>query len=153
MFHIVLYQPEIPPNTGNIIRLCANTQAQLHLIEPLGFSISDKQMRRAGLDYHHLARIQTYSDFDSFINTANPKRCFALTTKAKTYYTKHKYQAGDYFIFGPETRGLPQDVLDQFPQDNTLLIPQASDSRSLNLANCVSIVLYEALRQLDFCFD
>ncbi len=105
MFHIVLYQPEIPPNTGNIIRLCAN-----------------------------------------------PKRCFALTTKANTYYTKHKYQAGDYFIFGPETRGLHQEVLDHFPGDNKLLIPQASSSRSLNLANCVSIVIYEALRQLDFCF-
>tara|TARA_R110002110_G_scaffold65206_4_gene179991 strand:+ start:74570 stop:75031 length:462 start_codon:yes stop_codon:yes gene_type:complete len=153
MFHIVLYQPEIPPNTGNIIRLCANTQAQLHLIEPLGFSLSDKQMRRAGLDYHHLARIQTYPNFEAFMNTAKPKRCFALTTKATSFYTNHQYQSGDYFVFGPETRGLPQDVLDQFPSDNKLLIPQASSSRSLNLANCVSIVVYEALRQLDFCFQ
>lgn len=153
MFHIVLFQPEIPPNTGNIIRLCANTETQLHLIEPLGFSLSDKQMRRAGLDYHQFAHVQTHPNYASFEQTVQPHRSFALTTKASTYYTQPAFKAGDCFVFGPETRGLPNEMLEQFTVEHKLLIPQASQSRSLNLSNCVSIVVYEALRQIDFQFN
>lgn len=153
MLHIVLYQPEIPPNTGNIIRLCANTQTYLHLIKPLGFSVSDKQMRRAGLDYHQLAHMQIHDDFTAFLDAVQPERCYALTTKGSLSYTQPTFKRGDCFIFGPETRGLPTDMLEHSAITEKLRIPQAASSRSLNLSNSVAIVVYEALRQFDFCFE
>jgi len=120
MFHIVLYEPEIPPNTGNIIRLCANTGAKLHLIEPLGFQIDDKQLRRAGLDYSEWASMNVYKDYDTYILENKPTRLFACTTKGNTHYSDVKYQAGDVFLFGPETRGLPKDILARFPKENLM---------------------------------
>lgn len=156
MFHLVLYQPEIPPNTGNIIRLCANTGTILHLIEPLGFSLDDKKMKRAGLDYREFAEIKLHgclSDCLEFIkNSSQPNtlfNIFACTTKGRQNYTEPRYQKGDVFIFGPETRGLPQDVLEKF---NTLKIPMMPHSRSLNLSNSAAVILYEALRQQGFGF-
>lgn len=150
MFHIVLYQPEIPPNTGNIIRLCANTGCMLHLIEPLGFDLSEKQLKRAGLDYHDLASVSTYTRLDDCLLQFDHSRCFALTTKGKTQYSNAAFKSGDVFLFGPESRGLPQAVRDQFPDTNTLFLPQKTTTRSLNLSNTVSIMIYEAWRQLGF---
>ncbi len=147
MFNIVLYQPEIPPNTGNIIRLCANTGCSLHLIEPLGFKLEDKQLRRAGLDYHEWAEVKTYKD----INDLKPeKSVYALSTKGKKNYHQTNFKAGDYLVFGPETRGLPDDYLDQLNSDQILRLPMLEHSRSLNLSNTVAIVCYEALRQNQF---
>lgn len=150
MFNIVLFEPEIPPNTGNIIRLCANTGAQLHLIHPLGFKMEEKALRRAGLDYHEFTQVKEYDNFANFINTANPKRLFALTTKGSTHYCKVKYKSGDYFIFGPETRGLPEDLMSLDYITDKVRLPMLENSRSLNLSNTVAIMLYEALRQIDF---
>jgi tRNA (cytidine/uridine-2'-O-)-methyltransferase len=150
VFHVALYQPEIPPNTGNIIRLCANTGAQLHLIHPLGFAPNDKQLERAGLDYHAWTQIKHYKDYSSFLEQLNPGRIFACSTHGKRCYSSVKYEADDVFLFGPETRGLPQDVLQGLPGDNVVRIPMASHSRSLNLSNAVAIVVYEAWRQLGF---
>lgn len=150
MFHVVLYQPEIPPNTGNIIRLCANSGANLHLIHPLGFEINDKRVRRAGLDYHEWASVQEYHSIDEFVQKNNPNRIFACTTKAKQTYSNVNYQKDDVFLFGPETRGLPHDVLETFPEQQKIRIPMQRKSRSLNLANAVSIILFEAWRQIDF---
>jgi len=154
MINVVLYEPEIAPNTGNIIRLCANTGAQLHLIEPLGFNLDDKKLRRAGLDYHEFATLKTWPDYSSFLNAAkadNPNANFyALTTKASTRYDHAKLSSSDYLIFGPETRGLPDDVLAQFKTENKLRLPMRPDSRSLNLSNAVAVVVYEAWRQVDF---
>lgn len=150
MFHCVLYQPEIPPNTGNIIRLCANTQINLHLIRPLGFSLDDKRMKRAGLDYHEWAQVHTHDDLDAFVKTIQPTRLFACTTKAQRFYTEPQYNAGDAFVFGPETRGLPTLILDSMPPTQLIRIPMQPNSRSLNLSNAVAVILYEAWRQIGF---
>ncbi|GGX45022.1 tRNA (uridine(34)/cytosine(34)/5-carboxymethylaminomethyluridine(34)-2'-O)-methyltransferase TrmL [Saccharospirillum salsuginis] len=150
MFHIVLYEPEIPPNTGNIIRLCANTGCHLHLIEPLGFSMAEKALRRAGLDYHEFADIRIWPDYPTFLEQARPERLYALSTKGKRYPSDVTFNAGDYLMFGPETRGLPVDVRESLPADQVLRLPMKPDSRSLNLSNAVAIMVYEAWRQVDF---
>ena len=147
MFNIVLYQPEIPPNTGNIIRLCANTGCMLHLIEPLGFKLEDKQLRRAGLDYHEWAEVKIYQS----INDLKPEgQVYALSTKGKKYYHQAAFKTGDYLVFGPETRGLPESYLNQLDKNSILRLPMLENSRSLNLSNTVAIVTYEALRQNQF---
>ena len=150
MFHIVLFEPEIPPNTGNIIRLCANTGSQLHLIEPLGFELDDSKLRRAGLDYDEFAELETHSSFNEFILKVQPARIYGLTTHGKRSFYEADFQAGDAFIFGPETRGLPEDVRQALGQDFLLRIPMQKDSRSLNLSNSAAIVVYEAWRQCGF---
>ena len=157
MFHIVLFQPEIPPNTGNIIRLCANIGSHLHLIEPLGFEINDKQLKRAGLDYAKHVSIQTYGDFDAFkqamglsSSSTSPPPVYLCTTKATQCYTNPEYKPGSVFVFGPETRGLPPEILDQYPAEQKIKIPMQPGSRSLNLSNAVSVILFEAWRQQGF---
>lgn len=150
MIHVALYQPEIPPNTGNIIRLCANTGVWLHLIHPLGFAPDDKQVKRAGLDYHEWARVYHHRDYAAFMAEVKPKRLFACSTKGERYYTHEQYQAGDVLLFGPETRGLPMEILDSLPKEQIIRIPMLEHSRSLNLANAVAIITYEALRQIGF---
>ncbi len=153
MFHIVLFEPEIPPNTGNIIRLCANTGAMLHLIKPLGFSPTDSKLKRAGLDYHDWAKVQLHESLQDFQDSVQPKRLFVCETGEHTQlYTDPQYQPGDAFLFGPETRGLSSDLLEKFPSENLIRVPMlpATSARSLNLANCVAIVIYEAWRQLNF---
>jgi tRNA (cytidine/uridine-2'-O-)-methyltransferase len=150
MFHCILYQPEIPPNTGNIIRLCANTHVQLHLIQPLGFTLDDKKLKRAGLDYHEWARVQVYPSLEAFLAKVQPPRLFACSTKGTHCYTDHAYQAGDAFLFGPETRGLPQSLLDEFLPAQIIRIPMFPGNRSLNLSNAVAIIIYEAWRQQRF---
>lgn len=150
MFHIVLYEPEIPANTGNIIRLCANAGTQLHLIKPLGFELDDKKLRRAGLDYHEWVTVKEHSSLSAFIETVKPERIFALTTKAKQIVSDVAFQAQDAFLFGPETRGLPENILADMGVNRCLYLPMQAESRSLNLSNTVAIVLYEAWRQLSF---
>jgi len=150
MFHIVLYQPEIPPNTGNIIRLCANAGASLHLIHPMGFRLEDSKLRRAGLDYHEFACVREYGDLEEFIKAIHPARIFACSTRGTQCYSATLFQAGDALLFGPETRGLPQSVLDTLPDAQRLRIPMRPANRSLNLSNAVAIVLYEAWRQHGF---
>jgi len=150
MFNVILVNPDIPPNTGNIIRLCANTGCQLHLVHPLGFALDDKRLRRAGLDYHEFATVKEYDSFAEFMDTAKPKRLFAIETEGERYYTDVKYQADDYLMFGSETKGLAKDILQQVPDENVLLIPMLPDTRSLNLSNSVALVVYEAWRQLSF---
>lgn len=150
MFHIVLYQPEIPPNTGNIIRLCANTGARLHLIEPLGFTPSDAKLKRAGLDYHDWALVSIHKNFADFLKDIQPSRLFICETGQKQRYTDPTYQAGDAFVFGPETRGLSTEFLAGFTDDQKISLPMFTTLRSLNLSNCVAIVIYEAWRQLGF---
>jgi tRNA (cytidine/uridine-2'-O-)-methyltransferase len=150
MFHIILYQPEIPPNTGNIIRLCANTGAQLHLIRPLGFELIDKQLRRAGLDYHEYANVRVHDELSSCLATLPEARLFAFTTKGtKSYDTVH-YQTGDALLFGPESRGLPADILASLPVEHRLLLPMLPNNRSLNLSNTVAVAVFEAWRQCGF---
>ena len=155
MFDIILYQPEIPPNTGNIIRLCANTGARLHLIEPLGFALDDKQLRRAGLDYHEYATLQVHASLDAALATIAqhnqvPPRIFPLSTRGTTRHDTPRYAIGDVFVFGAETRGLPDDVLAGIPAAQRLRLPMRPDNRSLNLSNAVAIVMFEAWRQHDF---
>ncbi|MCK5830933.1 MAG: tRNA (uridine(34)/cytosine(34)/5-carboxymethylaminomethyluridine(34)-2'-O)-methyltransferase TrmL [Methylococcales bacterium] len=150
MFNIVLFEPEIPANTGNIIRLCANTGAQLHLIHPLGFDLDDKKLRRAGLDYHEWVNLHQHASLDDFINKIKPTRLFALTTKGTKNYVDVSYHTGDALLFGPETRGLPNSFLRQHDPDLKVYIPMKPESRSLNLSNTVSIVLFEAWKQLGF---
>ena len=150
MLDIVLFEPEIPANTGNIIRLCANTGAHLHLIQPLGFELDDKRLRRAGLDYHEWVSVRQYASLNDYIERAKPNRLFALTTKGAQCYSKISFQAGDALLFGPESRGLPADFLNQHPAGLKLYLPMRQESRSLNLSNTVSIVLYEAWKQLGF---
>jgi len=150
MLHVVLYQPEIPPNTGNIIRLCANAGATLHLIHPLGFSLEEKQLRRAGLDYHEWCDIHQHSSWDEFCENEKPARLLAFTTKGQTNYAENHFQSGDALVFGPETRGLPDDILNSLPKRQWLRLPMLAHSRSLNLSNTVAIGLYEAWRQLGF---
>ncbi|MCD1649126.1 tRNA (uridine(34)/cytosine(34)/5-carboxymethylaminomethyluridine(34)-2'-O)-methyltransferase TrmL [Marinobacter adhaerens] len=150
MLHVVLYEPEIPPNTGNIIRLCANTGCQLHLIEPLGFNLEDKQMRRAGLDYSEYATVKLHRNYQDFLASEQPGRLFGLTTKGSTHYHQVDYQDGDYLMFGPETRGLPADVREGLLPEHLLRVPMQPASRSLNLSNTAALVVYEAWRQLGF---
>ena len=150
MLQIALYQPEIPPNTGNIIRLCANSGCRLHLIHPLGFSMETKQLRRAGLDYRDLAVVQEHDSWGKFAETHSDSRIFAFTTKAQRVYSKANYQKNDILLFGPETRGLPMSLLANLPDDSLLRLPMLPSSRSLNLSNTVAVAAYEALRQLDY---
>jgi tRNA (cytidine/uridine-2'-O-)-methyltransferase len=153
MFHIVLFEPEIPPNTGNIIRLCANTGTMLHLIKPLGFSPTDSKLKRAGLDYHDWAKVQLHDNFQAFCDTVQPKRLFVCETGEHTQlYTEPRYQKGDAFLFGPETRGLSPEFLSQFEAKAMVHLPMvaATSGRSLNLSNCVAVLIFEAWRQMDF---
>lgn len=150
MYHVVLFEPEIPPNTGNIIRLCANCGAQLHLIRPLGFDMADKQLRRAGLDYHEFTRVQIHDNLEAFTLAIQPTRLLACSTKGGQNYTGIQYQPGDALLFGPETRGLPDSVLASLPAKQRLRIPMFPNSRSLNLSNAVAIIIYEAWRQQGF---
>ncbi len=150
MFHVVLYQPEIPPNTGNIIRLCANTGSPLHLIHPLGFELDERRLRRAGLDYREWAEVREYPSLQAFLEGVAPARLFACTTQGHRPHTAIEYRPGDALLFGPETRGLPARVLDALPSAHRLRIPMVPESRSLNLSNAVAVVLYEAWRQAGF---
>lgn len=150
MLHIVLYQPEIPPNTGNIIRLCANTGAQLHLIKPLGFPLDSAKMKRAGLDYHEFTVMKVHETYQDCLIDLNGRRIFALTTKGHTTYSSAKFEDEDVLMFGPETRGLPMEVLDTLPEEQKLRLPMLPQSRSLNLSNTVAVVLFEAWKQQNF---
>jgi len=150
MLNVVLFEPEIPPNTGNIIRLCANTGFQLHLVEPLGFDFDDKRLRRAGLDYHEFAAVKIHKDLDACLDAIKPRKVWALTTKGKTCYTKADYAEGDVLLLGPETRGLPEEVRLRFPNEHWLRMPMKEGSRSMNLSNASAVVVYEAWRQLGF---
>jgi tRNA (cytidine/uridine-2'-O-)-methyltransferase len=150
VFHLVLYQPEIPPNTGNIIRLCANSGSRLHLIRPLGFDIDEKAVRRAGMDYAELADVATWNSFEECLAALAGPRWFAVSTRGAVRYDQVAYAAGDVFVFGPETRGLPQDVLETCPPDRRLRIPMRAGNRSLNLSNAAAVLVYEAWRQLGF---
>jgi tRNA (cytidine/uridine-2'-O-)-methyltransferase len=150
MFHIALYEPEIPPNTGNIMRLCANTGCTLHLIHPLGFDLDEKKLRRAGMDYRDLAVIKEHRDFPTFLQTMKNATIYALTTKGSRVHSEAIFKPDDVFLFGPETRGLPDEVLRSLDNNNRLRIPMIPNRRSLNLSNTVAIMVYEALRQHDF---
>ena len=150
MLDVVLYEPEIPPNTGNLIRLCANSGFRLHLIEPLGFVLDDKRLRRAGLDYHEWASVRVHRNWPAFIAAVAPTRVFAVSTRGCTGYHEPRYRPGDVLLFGPETRGLPQTLLDALPPVQRLRIPMLADSRSLNLSNACAILVFEAWRQLGF---
>lgn len=155
MFDVILYQPEIPPNTGNVIRLCANTGARLHLIRPLGFTLEDAQLRRAGLDYHEYAELRVHDSLDAAVaaitaSNATPPRLFALSTRNATRYDRIAFAPGDAFLFGPETRGLPEDVLTSLPDGQRLRLPMRPGNRSLNLSNAVAVVVFEAWRQQGF---
>lgn len=150
MFDIVLYEPEIPPNTGNIIRLCANTGCHLHLIEPLGFELDDSRLRRAGLDYHEFAALKVYPDLETYIKERQPPRLFALSTHGRRSLYACAFDAGDAFLFGPETRGLPAALREGLGEDRVLRIPLLPENRSLNLSNAAAIVVYEAWRQAGF---
>jgi tRNA (cytidine/uridine-2'-O-)-methyltransferase len=150
MFSLILYEPEIPPNTGNIIRLCANTGVQLHLVEPLGFELDEPRLKRAGLDYREFATVQTHASLTACLESLAGPRVFALSTRGTTRHDVPNYKEGDAFLFGPETRGLPQDVLESVPTEQRLRLPMKDNSRSLNLSNSAAVVVYEAWRQLDF---
>lgn len=150
MFHVALYEPEIPPNTGNIIRLCANTGSTLHLIHPLGFTLEDRQLRRAGLDYHDLAILRQHETLRQFRDAHRSRRIFACSTRGVTDYTSPRYRPDDVLLFGPESRGLPQALLAETVPEQSIRIPMRPGNRSLNLSNAVAIVLYEAWRQLGF---
>lgn len=150
MFDVVLYEPEIPPNTGNVIRLCANTGARLHLIEPLGFRLEDKLLRRAGLDYHEWADVAVHGSLDDYFAICKPNRVFALSTKGTHSVFDAAFAAGDAFLFGPESRGLPASVRESLPPEQVLRLPMRAESRSLNLSNSVAVVIFEAWRQLSF---
>lgn len=148
--HVLLYQPEIPPNTGNIIRLCANTGACLHLIEPLGFDLDDAKLRRAGLDYHEFAEIRRHASLAACLNTLESPRVFALSTRAQQRYDRIAYRDGDALLFGPESRGLPIEVLEMVPAEHRLYLPMRSGQRSLNLSNAVAVCVFEVWRQWGF---
>ncbi len=150
MFHVALFEPEIPPNTGNIIRLCANTGARLHLIEPLGFVLDDARLRRAGLDYHEYAAVAVHPHLEAFLAAVTPRRLFAMTTRGSCLHTSAQFMAGDALLFGPESRGLPVALLDSLPAEQRLRLPMRPGSRSLNLSNAVAVVVYEAWRQCGF---
>ncbi len=150
MFHVVLHEPDIPANTGNIIRLCANIGAQLHLIKPLGFELDDKKLRRAGLDYHEWVTIRCYSELDECLTEIGTDRVYALTTKGQLCYADVQYQCGDVLLLGSETRGLPDIILNKLPENRRIRLPMVSTSRSLNLSNTAAVVVYEAMRQVGF---
>jgi len=150
MLHIVLFEPEIPPNTGNIIRLAANTGCQLHLIEPLGFKLDEKSVNRAGMDYREIQELNLHKNWDDFLDREKPARIFALSTKGTRCHSDTQFQAGDYLLFGPETRGLPVSIRESLPADQVLRIPMAANSRSMNLSNAVAVMVYEAWRQLSY---
>ncbi|MBA6234331.1 MULTISPECIES: tRNA (uridine(34)/cytosine(34)/5-carboxymethylaminomethyluridine(34)-2'-O)-methyltransferase TrmL [unclassified Colwellia] len=150
MLDVVLFQPQIPPNTGNIIRLCANTGFRLHLIEPFGFDLDDKKLRRAGLDYHEFAAIKRHKNYEAFIENEQPSRVLAITTKATNYYGDVSFEQGDYLLFGSETSGLPEEVRQQIPDKNKIRIPMVKDSRSMNLSNATAVIIFEAWRQMGF---
>jgi len=150
MFSVILYEPEIPPNTGNIIRLCANTGTNLHLVEPLGFEMDEKRLRRAGLDYREFVNVQTHASLDTCFETLGRPRVFALSTRNSMRYDQAEFREGDALLFGPETRGLPLEVLDALPQEQRLRLPMQEGNRSLNLSNSTAVVVYEAWRQLGF---
>ena len=150
MFNIVLFEPEIPPNTGNIIRLASNTGCRLHLIEPLGFTLDEKNLRRAGLDYHQYSKVLVHTNWDAFIAACNPGRLFAISTKGTHSYNEVAFSKEDYFVFGPETRGLPEQLRSSEQFAKVLRLPMLEHSRSLNLSNAVAVVIYEAWRQIDF---
>ena len=150
MFSLILYQPEIPPNTGNVIRLCANTGVALHLIEPLGFDLEERKLRRAGLDYREFASVQVHASLDDCLDALGKPRVFALSTRGTTRHDAPDYREGDAFLLGPETRGLPQEMLDALPDEQCLRLPMRPDNRSLNLSNTAAIIVYEAWRQLGF---
>ena len=150
MFSLILYEPEIPPNTGNIIRLCANTGVALHLVKPLGFDLDEKRLRRAGLDYREFAEVSTHASLDVCLEKLSHPRVFALSTRGKTRHDVPEYKENDAFLLGPETRGLPQEVLEALPPEHRLRLPMRDGSRSLNLSNTAAVIVYEAWRQLDF---
>ena len=150
MFSLILYEPEIPPNTGNIIRLCANTGVALHLIEPLGFDMEEKKLRRAGLDYREFADVTTHTSLAACVQTLGAPRVFALSTRGTTRHDQPDYRSGDAFLLGPETRGLPTEVLNSLPEEQRLRLPMRAGSRSLNLSNTAAVIVYEAWRQLNF---
>ena len=150
VFDVLLYQPQIPPNTGNVIRLCANTGARLHLVEPLGFAMEDKQLRRAGLDYHEFASVRVHASLDAALAAIRPTRLFALSTRGQVRHDQPRYADGDAFLFGPETRGLPESVLEAVPPAQRLRLPMRPGNRSLNLSNAVAVVVFEAWRQNGF---
>ena len=149
-FHVILFEPEIPPNTGNIIRLCANTGARLHLIKPLGFELSDKHLRRAGLDYHEYADLQVHEHLDAALASIAPRRLFAFSTRAEQRYDQVAYADGDAFLFGPESRGLPAAVFEHIADEHRLRLPMYPGNRSLNLSNAVAVSVFEAWRQCGF---
>ena len=150
MFHLLLYEPEIPPNTGNIIRLCANTGAQLHLIEPLGFNLEDRELKRAGLDYREYAALEVHVSLDACLEKLQPPRLFAFSARASRWYTEPLYAPGDALLFGPETRGLPESVLESVPASQRMRLPMRPGNRSLNLSNAAAVVAFEAWRQQGF---
>jgi tRNA (cytidine/uridine-2'-O-)-methyltransferase len=150
MLEVVLFRPEIPPNAGNVIRLAANTGARLHLVEPLGFSLEDRQLKRAGLDYHELAEVRVHRDWAACRKALAATRLFAVSTRGAVNYAEARYAAGDAFVFGPETRGLPAAILEEFAPDRRLRLPMRPGNRSLNLSNAVAVVVFEAWRQLGF---
>lgn len=150
MFNVILYEPEIPPNTGNVIRLCANSGCRLHLVEPLGFALDDKRLRRAGLDYREYAEVATHPDLAGALRAAGDTRVFPVSTRGSTRHDRPAYREGDTFLFGPETRGLPDAIIQAQPPEQRLCIPMRPENRSLNLSNAVSVVVYEAWRQLLF---
>ncbi|GEM_PF-815 len=153
VLHVVLHQPEIPPNTGNVIRLCANSGARLHLIRPLGFELDNARLRRAGLDYHEFTELHVHEDWPAFVAAVRPPRVFAFSTRGTRLYTTARYADGDALLFGAETRGLPSAVLDTLPEDRRLRLPMQPGNRSLNLSNAVAVVVYEAWRQHGFAGD
>jgi tRNA (cytidine/uridine-2'-O-)-methyltransferase len=150
MFDVILFEPEIPPNTGNIMRLCANAGCRLHLIEPLGFSLDDRLLRRAGLDYREWAEVQVHQSLERCLSRALPRRLFAITTRGTTPYCQTQFESGDAFLFGPESRGLPQSLLGEILPGHRLRIPMCRGNRSLNLSNAVAVVVFEAWRQSGF---
>ena len=150
MFSLILYEPEIPPNTGNIIRLCANTGVNLHLVQPLGFELDEPRLKRAGLDYREFATVETHGSLDACLEALRHPRVFTLSTRASTRYDAPAFREQDAFVFGPETRGLPQEVLESVPMEQRLRLPMKEESRSLNLSNAAAVVVYEAWRQLGF---
>ena len=150
MFSLILYEPEIPPNTGNIIRLCANTGVALHLVEPLGFELDEPRLKRAGLDYREFASVATHTTLDDCLQSLSEPRVFALSTRGRTRHDAPAYKENDAFLFGPETRGLPQHLLDALPAEQRLRLPMRDHSRSLNLSNAAAVVVYEAWRQIGF---
>ncbi len=153
MFHVILFQPEIPPNTGNIIRLCANAGCSLHLIEPLGFELDDKRLRRAGLDYHEYAPLKRHPDLETCLASLGHPRLFGFTTTGSQPFHEVVFQRGDAFLFGPESRGLPAEIRDALPNERRLRLPMRPDCRSLNLSNTVAVAVYEAWRQLGFAME